>query len=560
MADSFEEDSFEEDSGETATLSNRGGVQRLELKKTAPADPDPELPAPPKQTENPLAFLAPDKTLGAAAHGVSQGVTLGFGDELMSAASADSGRFDAMRRASADVADAKARGTYDPGAASPQEAAELAEEQAGPSIADAYRKNRGAFREDLNTAKKEHPYAYLAGEVLGSMALPIPGGAAKGAAKVAQYAKTGAALGTVGGLGHSDADATRGDWSKYAELLKDTAWGGVSGAASGAALGKVADKADRWLSRMAERRAFKALDPYMKTMEPILRKKLGREPTTEEVMAEIQRLGRTVLDENVIPQGKLERMATSETLAKNAALKRDDAGKTLGGYISHLDDAGAANPVSMEEIAASMEAKALELMKDPAAQAVARGLMREAEAMRKAGVVRGLGGENPEALSLAAAEKLKRSMQGAVYGVDAARRGGPTQQAKEVAASLTRKAAEDAIERSSGPDELSIFRTLKNKYGTLDTIADTAGYGAARNFRNNAMSLGDQQLAQVGAAAGKTPLDSGLSAAAMALLNKIARERGSAAAARTLDNMSKSAKLSGPAALPWSSLLEEEQP
>lgn len=556
MADDFEPDDFEADPGEVSKLSRKGGVQRLELKKTAPDLSETyEAPA---ADENPLGFLAPKSQLGAAAHGVTQGATLGFGDELMSLFAADSDAKERMAKAVADVDAAKARGTYDPGAASPAEMEELRTEQAMPRGIDDYRRNRADFRGDLKSARDEHPKTFLAGEIGGGFALPVPGTSAKGLAKIGQYAQTGAKLGAIGAVGHSGADATSGDVSQYLDLLKDTGVGAGGGAIIGGALGAVASKVDPWLAGMAERRAFKALDPYMKTMAPLLRTKLGREPSNEEVMAEIQRLGRVALDSGSIPEGKLGRWATSEGISKAAAGKRDEAGQMLGGYISHLDDTGAAMPVSMEEIARSMEARALQLAKDPSSLQVARRLMREAEEMRQSGVVRALGGENPEALSLQAAEQLKRGMQGGVYGVAAAQKGGPTQRAKEIAASLARQASEDAIERSSGPDELAVFKALKDKYGGLDKIADISGYGAARNFRNNVVGLGDQQLAKIGAEMGGQPLDKGISAAALALANKIARERGSAAAARTLDNMSRSRDALGGALQPYLQLLEDE--
>lgn len=556
--DGFEPDGFEPDPPPTATRHN--GVLRMSIKATSPDTSDPE-PVP-KKEENPFSSDASSSS-GALQRGVVQGGTMGFSDELAGVAAALSDKLGRSREADQVVRDAKAKGTYDPSAASPQEKADLQEEQEGPSFADDYRRNRDDFRGDLDAAKKSHPVLYGAGELAGTLAVPVPGGpAVKGLARVKQFAKTGAVLGAVGGLGHS-----RGD---VGEMLADVGIGGVSGGVVGGALGVGNNIASALLGKMAERRAYKALDPYMKTLGPLMRKKLGREPTSDEVMAEVQKLGRRMLDDKIIPEGKVGRWANSETLARNAALARDEAGEMQGAFAAHLDDTGRAAPISMEAYAQAMEAEALEMAKDPSQLAVARNLMKEAQAMRQSGIVRALGGEDPTALSLTEAEKVKRGLQDAVYGIDAARRGGPMQEAKATAAALARKTNDDAIEAASGPEEREMYQALKNKYGELARIAQTGGYGAMRGFRNNVVSLGDQQLAQVGANIGKEPLEKGVTAALLALANKLARERGSAGMARTFNNLAGSNQLSAapsalmdevsPLAPYWNLLKDEETP
>lgn len=89
-------------------------------------------------------------------------------------------------------------------------------------LVDAYRERRDMYRGIYDTERAQSPKSFLAGEVAGGVAAPVPGGtAAKGASllsRAGQMAKTGAKVGALYGLGTSDADLTRGE---VVEAVKD---------------------------------------------------------------------------------------------------------------------------------------------------------------------------------------------------------------------------------------------------------------------------------------------------------------------------------------------------
>lgn len=131
-----------------------------------------------------------------------------------------------------------------------------------------YRDHRDSAQRALDEMERQNPKSALAGGITGGVAtgLLIPGGTVvRGAslgAKVGQAAKVGAVLGGAAGLGHSDADLTKGE---FGEALKDTATGAAFGAGGGAVgvglghgLGKLRDYARTKLGPMAEQKLLEA--------------------------------------------------------------------------------------------------------------------------------------------------------------------------------------------------------------------------------------------------------------------------------------------------------------
>lgn len=552
MANPFDDPNpFDEEDKSSSKLSEEHGVKRLELHKVA-KEPPVVLEQPEEKSfwEKAAEYLSPHTATGAAAHGVSKGATLGFGDEAYGILAADADRNEALRRATEDVADAKSRGTYDPSAAAPAipgvtsyqlkreghptltvaRAAKTApvETETSPLEPDwtqAYRQARDSMREQYGIAEKEHPGSFLAGELAGGMAVPLPGpGKAKGLAKVGKYALQGGLTGVAAGLGNSDKEGVGGN-------LLDAAKGGAGGFLVGGALGYGASKLDPWLEKQAARRAFKALDPYMES----IRKSLGPDATKGEILAEAERLGRRALDEGVIPEGALGRWANSEQLAENAAQKAEEAGQLKGGFVDYAQDAlekqGSKTPVSLGQLATRIEQEA-EQAKISGNQKLARKLLKEAADIRQTVVDRASAGfADPAAQTLQEAEKFKTGLQGQVdYGAKL-----PSREAQTAVARLAKEQAEKAIESGLGPDELEAFKALKAKYGDLASISDIANHGAVRSFRNNAVGLGDKLAAQVGAhaAAGPMAIPAALASAGA---HHFANHRGAAGLARTLSN------------------------
>lgn len=130
-----------------------------------------------QESGQPPQEAQPPGKLEALARGGGQGATLGFGDEAGAAVGA------ALQKVLPES---------------------LGGIDYGKSYADLYRENRDVFRRENEAARKEHPFAYGAGEVAGSLPLMAATGAGGSVG--------GAALqGGVQGAGLSGADVTRGD-------------------------------------------------------------------------------------------------------------------------------------------------------------------------------------------------------------------------------------------------------------------------------------------------------------------------------------------------------------
>jgi hypothetical protein len=121
----------------------------------------------------------------AALRGAGQGITLGFADELTGAAQGSV--LGGLKTA-------------------------LGQDPDADTIA--YQKERDASRLLNKQAKEAHPYIYGGSELLGGLAIPIPGGAlVEGAgmgAKIAHGIKAGTKLGAAAGLGTSEAESPSG--------------------------------------------------------------------------------------------------------------------------------------------------------------------------------------------------------------------------------------------------------------------------------------------------------------------------------------------------------------
>jgi hypothetical protein len=108
------------------------------------------------------------------------------------------------------------------------------------AVADAYTRGREAALADQTLAKEQHPQAYLAGQLAGAVAMPVPGAGAMKAATVGARALGGLKAGAIGGGLYGAGEATSEgqalpDVAKSAGL--GAAVGGPLGAGIGAAVG-----------------------------------------------------------------------------------------------------------------------------------------------------------------------------------------------------------------------------------------------------------------------------------------------------------------------------------
>lgn len=190
-----------------ATVDEIAGTLRREFRKGF---------ASPAQREGP----AMDKgTAHALGRGAAQGATFGFYDEL--------------------------RGLNDAGGGSPNEPASLGNiltgayrRLTGSSDEAAYHRSRNEARDELTTAREQHPVAAYGGEIAGGLAVPV--GSMAGTTTRTAAALAGARAGLVGGglYGAGNAD-------ELSDVPKEALTGGAIGAAVGGPLGALIGPAVR---------------------------------------------------------------------------------------------------------------------------------------------------------------------------------------------------------------------------------------------------------------------------------------------------------------------------
>ncbi len=382
---------------------------------------------------DPLDVLKPERPLGAALAGASQGLTLGFGDEMMGAADA------------AGEAGKRLFGSDEP---------------ATKSLADTYRSARDSFRARNKTSEEAQPLTYGASEFLGGAALPLPGGAAaKGAglgAKMARGALQAGAFGLASGAGKSEADDVGGVTS---DALKSAVTAAPFGA-GGAAVAEGVSKLAPYFRGKAGERAVQAAGARAGITDRLA--KMGVSPD------DVPELGNKLLDEGLIPTGLNPfKNPVKQTMERSAALK-SAAGKQIGSAIDAADASGASfDPASAQ---ASMRSK----------MAIANPL-EEANATKANKLIEQVGeltpqGEYATPDSFAQANRMKsQAWEGADFSTDPA-----------LAPKLYKKAASgmrDDIQRQVGaatsPEVEAQLAAANAKYGTaskantLATMADS---------------------------------------------------------------------------------------
>lgn len=183
---------------------------------------------------------------------------------------------------------------------------------------DTYRKARDAERENVKRAQADNPKSYLAGEIGGGLAVPVPGA---GVRTLGGAVKTGLALGSATGLGSSEADLTRGD---VGGALVDTGIGGGLGIAGGAGghvigagAGYLAERAKGLLANLGDR-ANRGIREAAQTAEDMAAKKEDKiiNSLRGEAGAEVQKASR--MSENI------RRIPGSEDLGNAAAQARQN--------------------------------------------------------------------------------------------------------------------------------------------------------------------------------------------------------------------------------------------
>jgi len=184
----------------------------------------------------------------AALQGVSQGATFGFGDEIAGGFEA-AGRAVGLSGVGGPITDI---GIADSPAWSKEE------------LLNAYREGREAERGRNVKAQEEHPGTYLAGDLAGGFAVPIPGSnllktgkaiknvgdTGKALSKVKDAAKVGAVAGGLEAAGRTEEDITSVDG------MIAVGTGATLGGSLGGVLGKLGSKlSDKASAKLADKAA-----------------------------------------------------------------------------------------------------------------------------------------------------------------------------------------------------------------------------------------------------------------------------------------------------------------
>jgi len=389
----------------------------------------------------------------------------------------------------------------------------------GGDLGDLYYSEREALREYGRKVKEDHPYLSLGGELAGAAAT-LP---AAGALKLGQLGS--AAKGFIGGgaagYGASESDSAVGQ-------LRDTAVSGVAGGALGAAapmigkqIGKAGSSVGKKLQDVAETRAFKAATGQ--------NKRAFKEATQ---MGTLKSRGADLLASDEAGKPVVGFGSSVKDIIPKAKVKKEFYGKKLG-EVGEALDKNVPEAVDGDKIADKILNYATDKVQDtPKNKNVIKKLLEEAEFYTQKGK-----------MSFQEAQKLKGSYMFK-----------PTDQTTQVlgqdGTNAVRRAVKEQMEDSV--DELAKsettssatrklldkYKQYKNKYGSFKGAEKTAEDRAFADVSNRFISPSDYgvgtAMGLVGAATG-----GGFKAAALAAAgagaNKIARERGSAFAARSAD-------------------------
>lgn len=173
-----------------------------------------------------------------------------------------------------------------------------------PFSGSTYQELRDQYREGEKISADVNPKSYYGGMVAAAIPALFAGGAPQ---SLGQAVKTGAGIGAVSGLGSSEADLTKGE---FGEAAKDTAIGGLTGAAIGGATKVAGDRVAK---------AFNPTELRTKVLEPGIKDRIAQ--ATEDIRdtGKISTIGDKIegATEGVYSKNPFEGASTREQLAKN---------------------------------------------------------------------------------------------------------------------------------------------------------------------------------------------------------------------------------------------------
>lgn len=400
---------------------------------------------------------------------------------------------------------------------------------------DRYKANRETVRPRYKKAEEDNPKSYGSANIAASLAP-----AALGPLGVAGAA----GLSALSSAGASEAKPFEGEAKAYAA---DTALGGVLGAGTqygfdkaAKYIGPVVSKAADWtkdkvasgLKNIAEDRAVKAVTGQnISALRKMGKTTLNSAGDVDAAQAGIRKVGRDILDE----PGVLRVGSRAEGLAPKLAQARNQYGEKIGEVAKKIDEIapGSINPQAISDDILNYAATIPEV---GAGKNVQKRLLEEAENFA-----------NMKNVNFSDAQNFKNQFKFKPVDADALIN---SQDASNKVRQLISKRMEEAADdlAAKSPDTtkelLGQYKQLKSKYGSFKGASDAATDRVQKNLSNRFVAPSDYGL---GSAAGVASaiatggsVGTGAVVAALAgAANKVGRERGSAAVARTADNLSK---------------------
>jgi hypothetical protein len=383
-----------------------------------------------------------------------------------------------------------------------------------------YKKKRDEWRKWFDEAKKTNPKSYLAGELGGSVGTAlIPGVGIAGnlgkASLVTKGALTGAGIGALSGLGQSEAE-------KPLDMALDVRNSALLGGGLGAAGGLVAKGASslaKKLPEIAEQRAFKAATGQ--------NKKAFKDAFKTD---SLETKGRDLLTKDEAGSPVVGWFSRSEDIAEKAGKKSDFFGKQIGKIGEQIDQVSP-NAIDGKKVANQILEYTSNIADTPKNESIIKNLLKEAEFY-----------QNKGNFSFSDAQKFKGSYKfkptdttTQVLGQDAtnAVRGIVSKEMETTAEGLASQNPNTKL-----ADLLGKYKEVKQKYGSFETAQKAAEERSLANLSNRFVSPSDYGIGAAAglgtaAATGGAAIPSMLLAGGGALANKLARERGSAFAARS---------------------------
>jgi hypothetical protein len=487
-------------------------------------DPDEYLRQKGAEAFDPDAYLAAKgaapKSAGpseveSAVLGVASGGTLGFVDEIGGAL----GKL-FVPESGVQLGAASRPSTGD----SPEEAAIKADlAKAQPS---SYQLTRDAIRRQEDEARAANPKAFMAGEIAGAVALPMPGGAAlKGgtlAAKAARAAGQGAGMGAAYGVGASEAASPGGVLLDAATGASAGALGGAAGAGVAAGVGKVSPIVRRYLAAKLGR-AAEGLDEFSAVRALKAAGYINKDVKKAIATGGKDRLIQTGKD--LRDTGAVRAFSSVEDVGERAAELADKQGSRISDLLKEADKY--ASTADLPSGAAIAKRINREIADDLSANPSLADLAPQVRARAHQYAERG---EGPA--SLADINQWKSAMnRRQKWGADPST-------GEELNRSIGRiiKEEVDATVDAVAPKKLAgEFQEAKRLYGSLaPTAKKLAGEGLARDIGNRAVSPSDYLMAIGGLASGGVA-----PAVALGAGNKLMRTYGSSTLSVAAGGMSR---------------------